>query len=47
MTKFEVYTLLTIDELFTSLSGDQNVSILDLPSAYQQIPLPEDSQECL
>lgn len=44
VAKLEVYPLPRIDELFTSLSGGQALSKLDLLHAYLQIPLAENSQ---
>ena len=44
VAKLDKYPIPKIDDMFTSLSGGQRFSKLDLSHAYQQIELDEDSQ---
>ena len=47
VSKTNMYPTPKIEELFTSLSGDQTFSKLDLSHAYLQVPLAEESQKYL
>ena len=42
--KTDTYPLPRIEDLFTSLTGRQLLTKLDLAHAYQQVPLDKDSQ---
>ena len=45
MDKLDIYPLPQVEDLFASLAGRKKFSKLDLPHAYQQVQLSDDSQK--